>query len=83
MLGRMVVWLLNILGKVEGKDIEPVVVFALIWSWWLLTQIVKLEVSLWKDINVFFIEQSSIPEKVVSKTTSSLITAFRGIVWSL
>lgn len=83
MLGRMVVWLLNILGKVEGKDIEPVVVFALIWSWWLLTQIVKLEVSLWKDINVFFIEQSNIPEKVVSKTTSSLITAFRGIVWSL
>lgn len=30
MLGRMVVGLLNILGKMEGKDIEPIVVLALI-----------------------------------------------------
>lgn len=82
-LGRMVVWLLNILGKMEGKDIERIVVLALIWSRRFLIQIVKLEMILWKDINVFFIEQSNIPEEVVSKATSSLITAFRGIVWSL
>lgn len=83
MLGRMVEWLLNILEKMGGKDIEPVVVVALIWSLWLIAQIVKLEMSLWKDINMFFIEQSNISEKVLSKATSSLITAFRGIVWSL
>lgn len=67
MLGRMVVWLLNILGKMEGKDIEPIVALALIWSQWVIIQIVKLEMSLWKDINVFFIEQSNIPEKVFQR----------------
>lgn len=67
MLGRMVVWLLNILGKMEGKDIEPIVALALIWSRWVIIQIVKLEMSLWKDINVFFIEQSNIPEKVFQR----------------
>lgn len=79
----MLVWLLNILGKMEEKDAESIVMVALMWSEQLLIQIVKPEMSLWKDINVFFIEQSSNPEKVVSKATSSLITAFRGIVWSL
>lgn len=83
MIGMMLVWLLNILGKMEEKDAESIVMVALMWSQQLLIQIVKLEMSLWKDINVFFIEQSSNPEKVVSKATSSLITAFRGIVWSL
>lgn len=83
MIGTMLVWLLNILGKMEEKDAEPIVMVALMWSQQLLIQIVKLEMSLWKDKNVFFIEQSSNPEKVVSKATSSLITAFRGIVWSL
>lgn len=83
MLGRMVVGLLNILGKMEGKDIEPIVVLALIWSRWLIIQIVKLEMSLWKDINVFLIEQSNILEKVLSKSASSLVAAFRSIVWSL
>lgn len=83
MIGTMLVWLLNILGKMEEKDAESIVMVALMWSQQLLIQIVKLEMSLWKDINVFFIEQSSNPEKVVSKATSSLITAFRGIVWSL
>lgn len=79
----MVVWLLNILGKMEGKDTEPIVMRALVWSWWLITQIVELEMSLWKDINVVFIEQSNISEQVLSKATISLIIAFRGIVWSL
>lgn len=83
MLGRMVVWLLSILGKMEEKDIEPVVMVALMWSLQLLIWIAKLEMSLWKDINVFFIEQSNSPEKVDSKATCLLITAFRGIVWSL
>lgn len=83
MIGTMLLWLLNILGKMEEKDAESIVMVALMWSQQLLIQIVKLEMSLWKDINVFFIEQSSNPEKVVSKATSSLITAFRGIVWSL
>lgn len=67
----------------EEKDVKPIVSVALMWSQQLLIWIVKLEMSLWKDINVFFIEQSNNPEKVVSKATSSLITAFRGIVWSL
>lgn len=53
----MVVWLLNILGKMEGKGTEPIVMCALIWSRWLITQIVELEMSLWKDKNVVFIEQ--------------------------
>lgn len=79
----MVVRLLNILGKMEGKDTEPIVMCALIWSRWLITQIVELEMSLWKDINVVFIEQSNISEQVLSKATISLIIAFRGIVWSL
>lgn len=82
-LGKTVAWLLSILGKMEEKDIESIVMAALMWSQQLLIWIVKLEMSLWKDINVFFIEQSSNSEKVVSKATSSLITAFRGVVWSL
>lgn len=83
MLGRMVVWLLSILGKMEEKDIEPIVMVALMWSQQLLIWIVKLEISLWKDINVVFIEQSNNPENVDSKATRSLITAFRAMVWSL
>lgn len=52
----MVVWLLSILGKMEEKDTELILMVALMWSQQLLIWIVKLEMSLWKDTNVFFIE---------------------------
>lgn len=59
----MVLWLLSILEKLEEKDTEPIVMIALMWSQQLLIWIVKLEMSLWKDINVVFIEQTNNPKK--------------------